>query len=103
MNGNLRANKERKKEKEKREEKFSTTRDPRDPLSLNRVNVLSINVPVRYGTGKFERTRGGRKESRERERGASGQRFAFLRGAIISPAVSVQQWGQISRVRSVDH
>ena len=102
MNGNLRANKERKKEKEeeKREEKFSTTRDP---LSLNRVNVLSINVPVRYGTGKFERTRGGREESRERERGASGQRFAFLRGAIISPAVSVQQWGQISRVRSVDH
>lgn len=45
----------------------------------------------------------GRRVERERERGASGQRFAFLRGAIISPAVSVQQWGQISRVRSVDH
>lgn len=45
----------------------------------------------------------GRRVEREGERGASGQRFAFLRGAIISPAVSVQQWGQISRVRSVDH
>lgn len=103
MNGNLRASKERKKRRRKREKKNSPLLETRDPLSLNRVNVLSINVPVHYGTGKFERTRGGREESRERERGASGQRFAFLRGAIISPAVSVQQWGQISRVRSVDH